>query len=136
MTATQVFLRFIESEYRTVDGGVREKYLKLWREELRYNRLSSKRIPGTIRKRRRASKTFVDDFLYNRKYTLNGFVRHFLYYRYHWMYNYLYGTNLTDIENNLSRKWRAFLLKHINETEDFNKYWITSRKFNFTWKEE
>jgi len=136
MTATQVFLRFIESEYRNVDGSVKPRLLKFWKNELRYNRLSSERIPGTIRKRRKTSKTFVDDFLYNRKYTLNGFIRHFFHYRYHWMYNYLYGTNQVSIENRLSCKWKAFLSEHINEAEDFKKYWTKTRKFNFTWKEE
>ena len=135
MTATQVFLRFIESEYMNADGSVNPRKLQLWRHELRHNGISSKHIPNTVRKRCKTSKNYVDDFLYGHRLTLNGFIRHYFWARANWCYNYLYGHCPTNTEECLSRKWRAFLKKHINEADDFKKYWTINKKFNFSWKD-
>jgi len=135
MTATQVFLRFIESEYMNADGSVNPKKLQLWRHELRHNGISSKPVPNTVRKRCKASKNYVDDFLYGHRLTLNGFIRHYFWARANWCYHYLYGYCPTNTEECLSRKWRSFLKKHINEADDFKKYWTSNRKFNFSWKD-
>ena len=135
MTATQVFLRFIESEYMNADGSVNTRKLKLWRNELRYNGISSKHVPNTVRKRCRASKNYVDDFLYRHRYTLAGFIRHYFWSRANWCYDYIYGYCPTKAEDCLSRKWKYFLAKHINEYGDFKKYWTKDKKFNFSWKD-
>lgn len=135
MTATQVFLRFIESEYKNADGSIDARKLNIWRFELKHNGISSRRITYAVRARCRTSKNFVDDYLLGNRLTLNGFIRKFFRRRGNWMYDYLYGRNSTETENNLSRRWRKFLLEHINETDDFRKYWIPKRKFNFTWKD-
>jgi len=77
MTATQVFFRFIENEYRGKDGTVNGKMVALWRRELRTNDISSKisktKAPIPLRTifktvsyapvRERRSKNFVDDYL-------------------------------------------------------------------------
>ena len=117
------------------DGSVNPKKLKLWREELRCNGISSKHKQNTIRGRCRSSKNFVDDYLYRNKLTLKGFIRHFFWHRANWNYNYIYGHCRTNTENYLSRKWNSFLKRKINEVDDFKKYWTHDKKFNFTWKD-
>ena len=135
MTATQVFLRFIENEYMNADGSINVEKLKLWRYELRNNRVSSKLMPYSITKRCRKSKNFVDDYLCINKLTLNGFIIHFFEGRRLYNYWYLYGRNYTATERNLSKRWRNFLMKHINESDCFKKRWNINKTYIFTWKE-
>lgn len=141
MTATQVFLRFIENEYMNADGTINVKKLTLWREEIRNNHLStdcardSRGLALMPYRRVRRSKNFVDDYLRRNRLTLNGFMQHFFSYRQNFIYDGLYGSSCTKTIENLSKAWKCFLEEHINEKDDFTKKWIKSRDFNFTWKE-
>ena len=139
MTATQVFLRFIEEEYTNADGTVNARLLLMWRETLLSNYICCdyKRDKCgwvTSKKRFRTSKNFVDDYLYRNRLTLNGFIRRFLWCVTSVSTLFIYGYSSSSIERNLDKKWKSFLNKHINETSDFRKYWTPTRKFNFTWK--
>ena len=130
MTATQVVLRFIENEYMNADGSVNKRKFKLWRTQIITNPISS------VRKRKVKSKTFVDDYLYDRSYTLNAFIKHFFHERTtNLYYDWLYGCSRKQIEMSLSYKWKKFLEKHIVESDDFKKRWIKTKNFKFTWKD-
>lgn len=113
MTATQVFLRFIKSEYTNKDGTYNLAKLKLWRNELRNNKLSTRLVDFKPRRTVRRSKNYVDDFLSENNYTLSGFMTHFLYYRHNYRLRYVYGYIVKELEKNITDKWRAFLNQHI-----------------------
>ena len=141
MTATQVFLRFIEERYKNEDGTIRPYIAKLWRYELKHNVISSKpKYPLTYAWKNRSlrvisSENFVDDFLTKNKYTLQGFMGHFMRYRTQWGLAYRYGSTQTLGIKRLGQLWREFLSKHIVEEELFKKCWREDRQFTFTWKE-
>lgn len=133
MTATQVFLRFIKSQYTNNDGTINPKMFAAWRKELHNNHISSILKPDTKRSRIRKSKDFVDDYLYKNRYTLSGFISHFLHHRYNYRFGYVYGYYVTEEEKRIKKRWKLFLLNHIKgETK---KYWIEGRKFDFEWIE-
>ena len=141
MTATQVFLRFIEERYKNEDGTIKAPMAKLWRDELRHNGISSKlKYPNSYDWRKRSlraisSKNYVDDFLTKNKYTLQGFIGHFLKRRTQWGLAYRYGTTQVLGMQRIGQLWREFLKKHIVEEELLRKYWREDRQFTFTWKE-
>ena len=133
MTATQVFLRFVKSQYTSKDGTINPMMLAAWRKELRSNSISSKRNPSKVRERVRTSKNFVDDYLYNHRYTLSGFINHFLQRRASYRFDYAYGFIVSDMERRIKENWKSFLLNHIKGEK--KQYWIKGREFNFEWVE-
>ena len=141
MTATQVFLRFIEERYKNEDGTIRAQIASLWRYELRHNGISSKaKYPFIYDWKQRglrviSSKNYVDDFLIKNKCTLQGFMGHFMSYRTQWGLAYRYGSTQTLGIKRLGQLWREFLKKHIVEEELLKKYWREDRQYTFTWKE-
>lgn len=141
MTATQVFLRFIEERYKNEDGTIKAPMAKLWRDELRHNGISSKlKYPYSYDWRKRSlraisSKNYVDDFLTKNKCTLQGFIGHFLKRRTQWGLAYRYGSTQVLGMQRIGQLWREFLKKHIVEEEFLKKYWREDRQFTFTWKE-
>ena len=138
MTATQVFLRFIEERYKNPDGTIKVPMAKLWRDELRHNGISSKqKYPYSYdwRKRAISSKNYVDDFLTKNEYTLQGFIGHFLRRRTQWGLAYRYGSTQVLGMQRIGQLWREFLKKHIVEEELLKKFWREDRQYTFTWKE-
>jgi len=162
MTATQVFLRFIENEYRREDGTVDDKMFKLWRNEIRENNISSKISPnggiilmytsyGGIRYepvKVRRSKNFVDDYLNGasvkdigesvyglryRKRTLRGFMSRFILFNRYLSYARPYGGwSYTETTKRIIRHWHDFLDKHI---ENNKKYVLYGQKVEYEWKD-
>ena len=141
MTATQVFLRFVESEYRNKDGIIDVRKARIWRRELRTNHISSKsKYPLSNNLNQRfikimTSKNFVDDYLKKHRSTLNGFLRHFFEERGVWDFQYYYGPTITEGTKRLDRNWKIFLKNHINEEDYLKKYWGKDKIYTFTWKE-
>lgn len=138
MTATQIFLRFVQDEYTNSDGTIDAALFNLWRRDLKLNNIVAKReykrgnVIG-IRK----SVNFVDDYLIANNRTLNGFIKHYHSNRYYAFSSARYGWTTHQIENKLSRLWRTFLSQHINEANLFKCKWTLNnyKKFVFSWKE-
>lgn len=141
MTATQVFLRFIEERYKNEDGTINGQMASLWRYELRHNGISSKaKYPLSYHWKKGglrviSSKNYVDDYLIRGGYTLQGFMGHFMRYRTQWGLAYRYGSTQTLGIKRLGQLWRKFLSDHIVEEELLKKCWREDRQFTFTWKE-
>ena len=132
MTGTQVFLRFVKSEYTNKDGTLKPLLLRVWRKEIMNNFITSKQVQRIPRKRVRISKNYVDDYLTRGGFSLGGYMGHFVKGRTS-MFGWCYGFTSEEMKSNLIGKWRNFLKMHIEG--DINRYWIRGRKFEFKWKD-
>lgn len=162
MTATQVFLRFVKSQYTKENGEVDVKMYRHWMNALSTCKYTKRRthywLMNFYMKRRtffirRANydeniKDYVDDYLsYGR--SLRGFVGALIasesdYWNgntyvdslckaYDKYKNVYYGFRKKEGSKNLIKEWHDFLDKHIEG--EITKKWHGGKKYTFTWKE-
>lgn len=133
MTATQVFLRFIKSEYTNSDGTIDMRKYNLWKKEIRCNYISSiyesRRGKIIIRPR---SKKFVDDYLALNGYTLYGFAGHF-FYNSSSLLSHIYGWQYKTSRDKFIGKWHEFVCKHIDGK--IKSRHSGEKRYTFSWKE-
>lgn len=143
MTATQVFLRFIQTQYTNPDGTINKRMAKLWRNIIRRHTFSSKIKPKPIRNtyyswltpRVILCKDFVDHRLNIVNGTLRGYMTRFLYFRPDDNLPRNYAPTVNEGCTKIRHKWYKFLEEHIVEQDLLKIRWRADSNYKFTWRE-
>jgi hypothetical protein len=133
MTATQVFLRFIKSEYTNSDGTIDMKKYNLWRKELRCNYISCRyEYEFGHLKTKPKSKKFVDNYLVRVGATLAGFGGHF-FDNSPSILSCMYGWGYPSNRSKFINRWRSFVCAHIDGKT--KSPYMNKAIYTFSWKE-
>ena len=162
MTATQVFLRFVKSQYTKENGELDDKMYKKWMNALSTCKYTKRRthywLTNFFMKKRQLYtrrvynnenvKNYVDEYLSGGR-SLRGFVSALItsesdYWNcntyidslckaYDNSKNSYYGPRKKEGSKALIKKWHDFLNTHIDG--EVTKKWYSGKQYSFTWKE-